>query len=98
MFEEYFEEPDCLDCILDLHSLKESSRNRSDEDLVADVIETTLSVQIEPDKRTNEAIKEFYNKGKLSHDSRIVIENCYVLLNNSFCISEEGDIYTMRFR
>jgi hypothetical protein len=94
MFEESLA-PDFLDCILELHMLKEKVKKYSDEKLVDFVIENTI--KIETDLATEKAIADYFNNGYFTDKQRNLIENCVVNLKSSLCIDyQNGEIlYTI---
>lgn len=83
MFEEEQEEHDVLDCLIEVHELKENAKVRSDETLIKTICD--FSSRIDLDAETEKAIDTFFKEGYLNGRQRQKIENCYVLMNNTLC-------------
>jgi len=92
MFDELMEEPDILDCMLEIHELKEEAKYISDEKLVDTIVDYTSSVKTTPE--TDVAISRYFNLGSISVEDREKLENCYVLLKNYLCFDDKGAIFT----
>lgn len=91
MFSEPVDSPDLLDCMLEIHNLKEESKSVPNEKLVSFVVDFANNVDINHD--TEMALSRFFNTGSLSNNDRILIENCYVLMKNYLCVNTQGEIY-----
>lgn len=81
---------DHLDCLVEVYMLKEEARMLSDEILVEYVSETSRDIEINIDSEN--AMASFFNTGKLSLYNRKILENCYILIKNYLCVSEDGEI------
>lgn len=87
--DEYGESPDLLDCLVEIHEIKENAKRRSDDNLVKFICESTGKLDL--DKRTEKAIDLFFQTGYLTEKQRQLIENCYVALENTLCWVEPAD-------
>jgi hypothetical protein len=97
MFDDLMDPPDCLDCMMDIHKLKEEAKILPNETLVEVIVEFSTTVAMNDE--TELALTKFFNYGTLDPNERQLIENCYVLLKNYLCVDiEDGEIrYTVKY-
>jgi hypothetical protein len=86
MFDELFEQADVVDCLMEIHSLRESVKNVNTERLVSFIMDSNANFTVTD--QTTLAIQTFFNTGKVTPKNRTILENCYVLLNNDMCWGE----------
>lgn len=82
---------DLSDCLVEAHILKQEAIFLDDYELVNFVSQYSDYITIT--EETQNAISNYFNKGRLSKTNRDLIENCYVLLKNYLCIGLDGQIY-----
>lgn len=90
MIDDPFEEfHDAVDCLVEIHFLKESAKKINTEKLVSFIVDSNPSFDLTDE--TTLCIQNFFNKGKVSKKERTILENCYVLMNNDICWGEKED-------
>lgn len=89
MNEELLEEPTILDCLIETHELKETSKLLSDGQLIDFIM--SFSEIFTLDNRTFDSIKSYYNKGKMIDKDRQILENSYVIIRSFICWGENEE-------
>lgn len=85
---------DEVDCLIEIHGLKEQAKVLDDEYLVEFVSEVSRDTEITIE--TELAMASFFNTGRLTRNNRKILEAYYVLLKNYLCVSEDGEICQTR--
>jgi hypothetical protein len=89
ILDDLLEPTDIIDCMIELHHLKERAKFKSDESLVKHIVDFDAGLEMTGD--TDDAIKYYFNCGVLPPFQRERLENYYVLLENNLCWGEPSD-------
>jgi len=89
MIDDLLEPSDIVDCIVEIHFLKERAKYKNDESLVKYIVDFDAGVSMSED--TNDAISHYFNSGYLPPKQRELLEDYFVLLENNLCWGEPDD-------
>lgn len=92
MFDDLFGDyaPDQIDCLLDVYLLKEEVKSISSSTLVDTIMHYLDTLEVS--EGTNSAINRYLKSGTVNNEDRKVLENCYIILRNDFCINQDGEV------
>lgn len=93
MFDDLFDMlmPDEIDCMIECHQLKEQAKNMVTLDLIESILDRVTKVDI--DKSIDKIIAKYNRTGRITKGERKALEDCFVILEVSICISDDGEIY-----